>query len=891
MTATGAGEVIGRASELSLVQTLLSVADSGGVAFVGPAGVGKSRLAHATRELAEDAGFATVVATATPVAARITLGALAHLLPPAGELATVHTDLQPTQLLQAARHTLSELAEGRRLCLLVDDAHHLDSVSAHLLHQLAASGDVFIALTVRSGEPSDQAVPAMWKDGLVERVDIGPLGFDETAALAASALGGGVLDAEASGWLWRTSGGNALYARELVTGAAERGGLLRRGDQWHLAGTSDRVSPRLAELVEQRLVGLAAEQRRALDLVALTEPIGLDLAQQIVGSEPLFQLDELGLLTVTTSGYRAELRPGHPLFGEALRQQPMTLRRRADLQAVIAAVNALGARRRDDPVRIAGWQLAAGGTADATVLARAAIAAQLGFDDHTAVRLATTALDQRPPDSTLRRELHLVLATSLGRLGRFEEADPHLAALGAEAVDDAQRARAALRRVMVLAEGADDTPAAAAAGQNALSQLAGTDWAGDIVSVLATMQADFGRIRDASTTLSAMPSAPWPPRTESAHLLATTAVLQGQGRWSACAEAAVQGYKFQLAHPDEDATFHPMSQYIYRFTAFTRAGRLHEASAGLDEVLTEFMRTPRPVGGVVIRLMAARALMARGLFRQADEHLSEASQRLTPSLQPYLHRWTRCLVQTCRAWSGREIDDPLDDVPAAPRAGVGFGGSDVIIGRAVSLLARGQRALAARELRAAIDAAEADADRGSLLDLLTHACLHHDDRSAAPRLRELTDELADTASPLLAVQGLVAAAALSGSATDWAAAAARYSDIGMPYEAATAVGRGAKVAADSDDPRKAVALTNEARRYLGHCEGGMIPSLQAGGPGSTLTTREMDIARLVAAGKSSKDVAAALVLSPRTVDNHLQRIYAKLGVTSRTELAAALDAG
>ncbi|HNJ98736.1 MAG TPA: hypothetical protein PLV13_11460, partial [Ilumatobacteraceae bacterium] len=76
MTATGAGEVIGRASELSLVQTLLSVAGSGGVAFVGPAGVGKSRLAHATRELAEDAGFATVVATATPVAARTTLGAL-----------------------------------------------------------------------------------------------------------------------------------------------------------------------------------------------------------------------------------------------------------------------------------------------------------------------------------------------------------------------------------------------------------------------------------------------------------------------------------------------------------------------------------------------------------------------------------------------------------------------------------------------------------------------------------------------------------------------------------------------------------------------------------------------------------------------------------------------
>ena len=52
-----------------------------------------------------------------------------------------------------------------------------------------------------------------------------------------------------------------------------------------------------------------------------------------------------------------------------------------------------------------------------------------------------------------------------------------------------------------------------------------------------------------------------------------------------------------------------------------------------------------------------------------------------------------------------------------------------------------------------------------------------------------------------------------------------------------------------------------------------------------LTGREQHVARLAADGLTSQEIAARLVLSVRTVDNHLQRAYAKLGVTSRGELA------
>jgi DNA-binding CsgD family transcriptional regulator len=57
-----------------------------------------------------------------------------------------------------------------------------------------------------------------------------------------------------------------------------------------------------------------------------------------------------------------------------------------------------------------------------------------------------------------------------------------------------------------------------------------------------------------------------------------------------------------------------------------------------------------------------------------------------------------------------------------------------------------------------------------------------------------------------------------------------------------------------------------------------------------LTPTEERVARLVAEGRSNREAAAALYLSRHTVEGHLSRIYAKLGVRSRTELAHRLAA-
>ncbi|MFZ0158541.1 MAG: helix-turn-helix transcriptional regulator [Kineosporiaceae bacterium] len=55
-----------------------------------------------------------------------------------------------------------------------------------------------------------------------------------------------------------------------------------------------------------------------------------------------------------------------------------------------------------------------------------------------------------------------------------------------------------------------------------------------------------------------------------------------------------------------------------------------------------------------------------------------------------------------------------------------------------------------------------------------------------------------------------------------------------------------------------------------------------------LTPREVQIALLLAAGRTTRETAAALFLSPKTVEYHLRHVYTKLGISSRAELGPHL---
>ena len=80
----------------------------------------------------------------------------------------------------------------------------------------------------------------------------------------------------------------------------------------------------------------------------------------------------------------------------------------------------------------------------------------------------------------------------------------------------------------------------------------------------------------------------------------------------------------------------------------------------------------------------------------------------------------------------------------------------------------------------------------------------------------------------------------------------------------------------------AAGFAERAARELSAC--GERPHRPAGLPRDLLTPQELQIARLVAGGATSKEAAEQLFVSPRTVHAHLRNIFRKLGITSRLQL-------
>src|SRR5262245_18651964 len=111
----------GRAEEITFVSESLRMRGAHAVVLSGAAGVGKTRLAREALLAAESAGYDSAWVTATEAAATIPFGALAPLINESeaqGESNAV--------LLRSFARAMVHRAEGRRLALVVDDAHLLD---------------------------------------------------------------------------------------------------------------------------------------------------------------------------------------------------------------------------------------------------------------------------------------------------------------------------------------------------------------------------------------------------------------------------------------------------------------------------------------------------------------------------------------------------------------------------------------------------------------------------------------------------------------------------------------------------------------------------------------------------------------------------------------------
>jgi DNA-binding NarL/FixJ family response regulator len=120
-----------------------------------------------------------------------------------------------------------------------------------------------------------------------------------------------------------------------------------------------------------------------------------------------------------------------------------------------------------------------------------------------------------------------------------------------------------------------------------------------------------------------------------------------------------------------------------------------------------------------------------------------------------------------------------------------------------------------------------------------------------------------------------------------------WQEIEAPYEDARArvlIARASRAVGDEETARLELVAAHAVFERVGAAPdvASVGSLLDEAGPGETgrLTDRELQVLRLVAAGRSNRAIAGELVLSKRTVDRHVMNIFAKLGVTSRAAATA-----
>jgi DNA-binding CsgD family transcriptional regulator len=870
---------------------------SAGVVLVGAAGVGKTRLAMEALHEASRRGLDTLWTVATEAAASIPYGPLVELLP---QREQGSPDEEPTTRLDLLRRTVRSLKErrrGRGLVLGVDDAHLLDDASAALVHCLARTGTAQILATVRSREHRPDAVTALWKDDLATRVEIEPLGEDEVRQLVCAAVGGPV-DGQTLRRLWCLSGGNPLFLRELVAKAVETGTLVEAAGIWW-GQNSTLVGTRLAELVEARLRRLHPRVRAGLEVLAIGEPLEGSLVDAVsvatptdlrtadaegAPESPMEIAERAGFVSVDVDRRRVRLRLAHPIYGEVLRSATPMLRVRTIRRRLADALQATGCRRRDDLLRLASWRLDSGGRCDPNLLLAAALRARALFDPALAARLAQAAVEAGAGFDAL-----LIAGESLHMAGCAGEAEDLLCELEPAARTEADRTRVALARAANLAFGFGRARDADAVISRAEDVVADQELRDELRAMRGTLALAQGRSRQALDAASAVLDRPG--ASQRARL---RALLVAVSAWThtGAAETAISATEHlitTLERADEQVPEVIELLYLGLCSAYGFTGRLDDAHsmararyrASLDH-LAHDLQTGWAMTLGHVALLSGSARSAAGWLREAALLLRRESR----AFGVYSLAWCLGALAETMALLGEQ-----DAAQAALRE------ADVVtpepcfvpyreVGR-IWVAACGGAVATAR--RTALDMATTAQTQGSYA---VEACALHEAArlglagQVTDRLTVLADGLVD--GPLVAAYAAHAVALMADRPPALQQVSATFEELGFLLLAAEAAAEAARAYQREGRSASARAAANRFQLLAKRCEGCHTPGLEYGLLPQPLTRREREIAGLAAQGLSSQHIAEQLVLSVRTVDNHLHRVYSKLGVSSRMELASIL---
>jgi DNA-binding CsgD family transcriptional regulator len=846
------------------------------VAFVlaGAAGVGKTRLASEAAKSATRLGFTTAMAVASRAAAAIPFGPFAPFLPEAG-----HSPGDLLGLLRRASDAILERAgPDRKLLLVVDDAQFLDEGSAALVHQLVQKGACSVLASLRTPGPAPEPVTALWKDGLAERIDLGSWGEPETEAVLAAVLGGQIASSSVRR-LWELSQGNALYLRELLIGAVDSGALTEAGGIWSLR--QPLTAPgRLIELVASRLSGLAPETVAVIELLAAGEPLGIPVLEKVTNPAGLEDAEAQGLVQVHQDGRRIVARLAHPVYGEALRQSLPRSRLRRISGVLASAIEATGARRREDLLRLGRWQLDAGGPGEPVLLSRAARRASDMFDMDLAARLAQASLDLGGGV-----DAGLVLGEARFRSGQHADAEAVLASMVPRCRNDTELARIANARAHNFHNLLDDPAAATAVLDEALSVI--TDPAPRLqllgrLATLKVLEPDLEGALAAAEPLLASDDDVMISR--GAFVSSIALAMLGRSE-----EAVPVAYRGLDSHRRASGLPQlPEAQLIGAVFGHAAGGHLARAEADAMTGYQACLTAGDKEGMATHLFLAGLVLVEQGQLTRASKSFLDGVSTNREIHDQAALRWCLAGIAMAEAMSGhtdraRAAAAERDELPA---------GSMLIY--EPDLIDRGRAWLnvATGELSQACEILEAAAARAAAASLrIAEARVLHDlarlgqPGLVAPRLAELAEITDGDLVPALAGH---AAALAQASAPGLEAAGRAFEALGALLLAAEAYLAAAALYRSGGHGRPASAMTRRAGELAALCGDVSTPGLTFGSQSERLTRREREVAGMAAAGASSREIAAKLVLSVRTVDNHLQNAYSKLGVTSRDELARVL---
>jgi DNA-binding CsgD family transcriptional regulator len=915
--------LVGREAELERVVAFLE-RDGGRpskLLLEGDPGIGKTTLWAAGLEKAVERGFRVLRACPAAAERELSFAGLGDLLVdlrdeigglPAPQRRALRIALlldeaegdPPEQraIATALTELLRRLSLEQPVLVALDDAQWLDAPSgAALDFALRRVGDA--PARVLATARVDAATPIGFDEG--ERTLIGPFTLDELEALLRERLGARFLRPVLR-QIEEASGGNPFYALELAAS------LLRSGKQL-APGERLPIPTHLRSVVADRLDGLSPAAREAtLATAALAQPTtGAVRAAIADGGAAIAEAVAAGVLQREGES----LRFTHPLFAASVYEDTAADDRKAMHGRLASVVT--------DPEERARQLAEAADGPDATISAfveaAAASVVARGAPD-AGVRLAKLAVELTPPGRLqVLHKRRLDCARYASAAG-----DPkHAKELLERQLDTARAGRERAEVELELARTEWVTRGASAATahlERALREVDGSDeleLLATILTELADMHiADLRTDSDASERAVALAEQVWNPE-----LLARALAVHGLTLLDR--DDAPPDEYWEHALEIERASGHSRwdgPARAYAVTLFAQ-GRFEIATDLLREVASS-MRARGDSALPMVLLCLSDIARAAGSWGEASDYADQAhdaaAQSGRESVEPIciLYRARFALLRGELARAADEVGQALASLERLSVTGERLAAYDGPIPAALasSLLGRialmSERYAEAHELFASdIRAQREMSSRRLLVETLaddTSALVALGDLDNAARHVQEMEELAGAFDPpyrALAARARGVVAAARGELTPALRSLERSRHLletgkwPWPFELGktmVALGASQRRARQKAQARATLERAREIFEQLGAAlwaERARSELAQLGGRPSrrdALTATETRVAEIVAAGRSNAEAARELFMSPKTVEWNLSKIYKKLHVRSRAELAAKL---